>query len=458
MKRQDFLKLSASMAGFFSLGAGDMVDAAQLEEALFSGESRAKGSAIGLSAAPIATVRTAIIGMGNRGQSLLEMFETMLGSNMASIVALADLQAEKLSRGNEIISAWQKEKPAHYLGAEAWRDLIRRDDIDLVIICTPWELHGQMALAALENGKHVASEVPASYTLEECWQLIETAERTGKHHILLENCCYNDEELWLMNMVEQGVFGDLTHAECAYIHDLRIMLMDESYYENQWRIQHHVHRNGNLYTTHGLGPVSMYFGIGRGDYYSHLVSMSSKEAALSRAVKGKKLPQNYVCGDMNTTLLKTFEGKTVMMQHDTHTGRPYTRINTLCGTNAVHQGYPSRLYIDKGPTWDWHSWTDEGKFAEYRAEYGHHFWKTLGDEARAKSIGHGGMDFIMMWRLIHCLNKGIALDLNVYDGILWSAIGALTELSVAQDSARINVPDFTGGTWKTQRKHEIMRS
>lgn len=458
MKRNEFIRLSAGLAAFFSLRPGAAHGSDELAELLTQGESRSKGLNTHLAAEKIPTVRTAIIGMGNRGQSLTEMFEFMLKNGQAEIVVMCDLIEKKTVDGAAIMKSWQKKAPDLVHGsADAWKDVMKRDDIDLVILCTPWEWHADMALFAMEHGKHVATEVPGAYTLEDSWRIIETAERTGRHHILLENCCYNDEEMWLLSMIDAGVFGELTHAECAYIHDLRMLMMDQTYYQNQWRIFHHVERNGNLYTTHGLGPVSMYFDIGRGDYYSHLVSMSSKEAALSKAVAGTDLPQVYACGDMNTTLLKTYGGKTVMLQFDTHTGRPYSRINTLCGTGAVHQGYPSRLYLDHGPTWDWHRWADEATYNEYRERYQHPFWKSMGNEARAKSIGHGGMDFIMMWRLIHCLNEGIPLDLNVYDGVLWSAVTPLSELSVAQDSARVDIPDFTGSTWQTKRKHEVMR-
>ncbi len=447
MKRTEFIRLSASMAAFFALPSVQKTEQAQLIERLT--ETKGTGSAANLTAAPIQTVRIAIIGMGNRGSSLIDMFEYMVREKMAHIAVLCDIDAAKTERGKAQVKAIQSDEvDLVSSGEDGWKDVIRRDDIDLVVICTPWELHAEMALAAMENGKHVAVEVPAAYTLDDCWRIIETAERTRRHHIMLENCCYNDEELWLLNMAQAGVFGDLTHAECAYIHDLRQLMIDETYYADQWRLKHHIDRDGNLYTTHGLGPVSMYFDIGRGDYYRHLVSMSSKEAALSAATRGKTgLPQQFKCGDMNTTLLKTFEGRSVMLQFDTHTGRPYSRINTLCGTKAVHQGYPSKLYIDHGPTWDWHRWTDETTYSHYRAAHQHPFWKAMQAEALAKSAGHGGMDFIMMWRLIDCLNKGKALDLNVYDGILWSAITPLTEASVAMDSAPTPIPDFTSGTW-----------
>ncbi|MCH2199277.1 MAG: Gfo/Idh/MocA family oxidoreductase [Flavobacteriales bacterium] len=456
MKRSEFIKLSAGLGAFFSLPTGAQVPTDQLNELL--NETKGTGSAVRLAVDPIPTVNVAVIGIGNRGKTLLDMFELLIKNGQANVSVICDLSEEKVAEGFIALAGKQTVLPeAIAEGPEGWKQVVEREDVDLVVICTPWELHAEMALYAMEQGKHVASEVPAAYTLEDCWKIIQLAEEKQVHHIMLENCCYNDEELWVLQMISEGVFGDLTHAECAYIHDLRQLMIDEKYYHERWRLYHHEDRNGNLYTTHGLGPVAMYFDIGRGDYFSHLVSMSSREAALSAATAGTELPQQFAQGDINTTLIRTFGGKTIMLQFDTHTGRPYSRINTVCGTKAVHQGYPSKLYLDHGPTWDWHQWVDDATYTEYRERYKHPFWKTMGDEARAKSIGHGGMDFIMMWRLIDCLNKGLALDLNVYDGILWSAITPLSELSVAQNSSAVQIPDFTSTTWKQKRGLEIMR-
>lgn len=455
MKRIEFLQLSAGLGAFLSFPAGSKLATDDIDEML--NEVRGDGSAVGLKAPAISEVKVAMIGMGNRGKTLVEMFELLIQNKQARIQVLCDLSEDKFESSLAFLEGKQNAPDTIAKGKDAWKEVVGRDDVDLVIICTPWELHAEMALYAMEKGKHVASEVPAAYTLDDCWKIIQLAEEKRVHHIMLENCCYNDEELWMLQMVSEGVFGDLTHAECAYIHDLRQLMIDDKYYQDQWRLYHHEDRNGNLYTTHGLGPVAMYFDIGRGDYFSHLVSMSSREAALSAATKGTSLPQSFAQGDMNTTLIRTFGGKTVMLQFDTHTGRPYSRINTLCGTKAVHQGYPSKLYLDHGPTWDWHRWVDEATYQEYRERYKHPFWKTMGDAAREKSIGHGGMDFIMIWRLIDCLNKGEALDLNVYDGMLWSAITPLSELSVKQMSAPVQIPDFTAGTWKQERGLEIMR-
>ena len=316
-----------------------------------------------------------------------------------------------------------------------------------------------MAIFGMENGKHVASEVPIAYTLEDCVKIVQTAEQTSKHCIMIENCCYNREELWIMNMIQEGVFGELTHAECAYNHDLRALLLHETYYKNQWRMKHHTERNGNFYTTHGIGPVSFYMDIGRGDTFKYLTSMSSKEQSLSAAVK--KTNSNFPsvkCGDVNTSLIKTENGKSIMLQFDVHTGRPYSRINQLVGTKAVHEGYPSRLYIDGEELEFWgHRWLSEEDYLTYSKKYEHPMMSKLKKISESFKQGHGGMDFIMIYRLISCLNKGIPLDINVYDSVMWSAITPLSELSVSLDSQPIAFPDFTGGNWKEKRASEIMR-
>ena len=243
----------------------------------------------------------------------------------------------------------------------------------------------------------------------------------------------------------------------------RALMLDPTYYEDRWRLKHHLQRDGNLYTTHGLGPVCMYFDILRGDTLTHLVSMSSREAALSEALAASAEPglqamaSAVKCGDVNTTLIGTASGKSIMLQFDTHVGRPYNRLNKVIGSKAVHYGYPSRLYVDHGPTWDWHGWLDEGASSEMRDRYAHPLWTRLQALAAEHEQGHGGMDFVMMYRLIRCLNEGVALDLNVYDGVLWSAVGALSEQSVAAGSARVEVPDYTAGRWREARRHGVNR-
>ncbi|RSC92699.1 Gfo/Idh/MocA family protein [Tenacibaculum singaporense] len=461
MNRKDFLSLSTKAAMFFGLSTAFSCKEEANDKNIPLLNKTAKGSAFALTAPKIDKVNVGIIGCGNRGQVLVQMFDWLIKNDNAEIVAVSDLRKEKTDKLNEHLQKTHgKTAKAYYGTPDEWKKIAERDNIDLLIIATPWEWHTPMALYGMEQGKHVACEVPVAYTLEDCWKLIETAERTQKHCMMLENCCFNNEELWVLNMVNQGVFGDLTHAEGAYIHDLRKHLLDKEYYEDQWRIKHHLNKDGNFYTTHGLGPISQYMDIGRGDTYDHVVSMSSREKSLSDAAKraGENKFSNIKCGDMNTTMIKTKLGKTIMLQFDVHTGRPYDRLNTVVGTKAVHEGYPSKLYINEEElAWWGHEWLKPEEYKEYREKYNHPLWNKLKSQISDNSVGHGGMDFVMIYRLIKCLNEGLPLDINVYDSVLWSAITPLSELSIAQNSSSVKVPDFTGGTWKNKNKSEMLR-
>jgi hypothetical protein len=278
--------------------------------------------------------------------------------------------------------------------------------------------------------------------------------------MMMENCNYNEEELWILNMIQEGVFGDITHTEGAYIHDLRALLLSNTYYQDQWRLNEHINRNGNLYTTHGLGPISFYLNIARGDTFSYLTSMSSRELNLSKAAKNENHPiQSYSCGDMNNTLIKTKKGKTILLQFDVHTGRPYTRINKVVGTKAVHDGYPSRLYIDKENITSWgHNWLNKDEYNLFKTKYKHPIIKSLEKISEGFKQGHGGMDFVMIYRMIRGLNLGLPLDINVYDSVMWSAITPLSEISVASKSQSIIIPDFTAGKWRDYSSLEIMNN
>lgn len=467
MKRKDFLNISTKAALF--LGIAPSIACSNNQHKTEKEVVRHKfnellnkkslGSVFGLTAPKIDKVRVAIIGAGNRGDVLIQMFDWLIQNNFAEIIAISDLRQEKVEKLNTRLKNVQPKGADLYYGNETeWQKVAERDDVDLLIIATPWEWHTPMAIYGMENGKHVACEVPIAYTLEDCWKIVETAEKTQKHCIMLENCCFNGEELWILNMINQGVFGNLTHAEGAYIHDLRMHMLHNTYYENQWRLKHHAERDGNFYTTHGLGPVSQYMDIGRGDTYDYLTSMSSLEQSLSEAAQKANHPiKHFKCGDMNTTLIKTKLGKTIMLQFDVHTGRPYNRLNTLAGTKAVHMGYPSRLYIGKDELQWGHSWLNNEEYKEYRDKYDHPLWQKLKTQISENAVGHGGMDFVMIYRLIKCLNEGKALDINVYDSVLWSAVTPLSEISVAEGSIPVKVPDFTGGTWTEKRPSEMLR-
>ena len=461
MKRKKFIESILGASAFFAAPYSDFIKSNQSISELINKMNRpTTGNMIGFKADPIAKVKVGIIGLGNRGTVLIQMFQWLIEQNHTEIVAVCDLDENKTSKAVDSIKQWQNKPVDTYAGdSEKWKELAKRDDIDLLLITTSWELHAPMCIYGMQQGKHVASEVPITYTLTECWDLIETAERTQRHCIMIENCCYNDEELFVLNMIENGVFGDITHAEGAYLHDLRAHMLSTEYYKDQWRLKHHMTRDGNFYTTHGLGPISFYLHIGRGDTYKYLTSMSSRELNLSETAKRLNSSyQAFKCGDMNSTLIKTEKGKTILLQFDVHTGRPYSRINKIVGSKAVHDGYPSRLYIDSDKLEYWgHKWLDQEHYELYKQEYQHPMIKKLKTISQQFKQGHGGMDFVMMYRLIRCLNLGLPLDINVYDSVMWSAVTPLSEMSVASQSMPIPFPDFTGGQWNAHDKLEIMR-
>lgn len=461
MNRERFLKSMLGISAFLSMPYTAFKDDDEaLLQIIKASSSGIKGSMFGFKDKPIDQVKVGIIGLGHRGFQLLNLFEWFINNGKARVTAFCDLDQNKVDSAKEMLAQWQTSKPATYSGGEnEWKKLNERDDIDIVIIATPWELHAPMAIHGMNNGKHVASEVPIAYTLTESCDLVKAAERNSKHCIMMENCCYNEEELFVLNMVQEGVFGDLTHAEGAYLHDLRAHLLTQGHYKNDWRVQHHVERNGNFYTTHGLGPISFYLEIGRGDTFSHLTSMSSRELNLSETASEHGSPyQDIKCGDMNSTMIKTKKGKTILLQFDVHTGRPYSRLNRVTGTGAIHEGYPGRLYIDPGElNFGGHHWLEEKAYASYKEKYKHPLLKKMNTISEEFRKGHGGMDFVMLYRLISCLNNGAPLDINVYDSVLWSVITPLSELSVANHSLTVPVPDYTAGQWEERRKLEIMR-
>ncbi len=389
-------------------------------------------------------IRIGIIGTGGRGRSLLGDF---LAVPDVDVVAICDINPDALKGAVAQITKAGKPAPATYGATEReFEKLNRRDDIDLVVIATPWDWHVPMAVDAMKSGKHTAVEVPAAVTLKQCWELVDTSEATRKHCVILENCCYGYNEMMVLNMCQQGVFGELTHGEAAYIHDLRGLLF-ATYSEGLWRRKPHAMRNGNLYPTHGLGPVAQYMGVHSGDRFESIVSVSSVEKSLT--AYGKKnlkagdprLSEKYVCGDMNTSIIKTVKGRTIMLQHDVVTPRPYSRHNMIAGTEGTFADYPARIYLDSMGNDEWQDLTT------FKERYEHPLWKKNGDYAR-KYSGHGGMDFLMCARLIECMRDGLAPDMDVYDAAAWSAPTPLSEASVAKGGSAQKFPDFTRGNWK----------
>lgn len=413
------------------------------------------GAMLGHAAPRLDRVRIGIIGVGERGTPMTDLLLTLDG---VEIRAIADIDAVVLDRAVARVAAVQGRAPARITGGpEAWRQLTGRDDLDAVFVFTPWDLHAPMALAAMTAGKHAFVEVPLGVTVDELWALVETSEATGRHCMMLENCCYGREELMLLNMVRQGLFGELTHGAGAYIHELRGQMLRTERGEGVWRPGWQTRHRGNLYPTHGLGPVAQYMNINRGDRFDFLVSMDSPALGMA-AFADARLPAGdpqrnwrFIAGDMSSTLVKTARGRTILVQHDINTPRPYDRMNYIQGTKGAFGGYPARIAIDDGGKGH-HRWdTDMTRWA---ATYDHPLWSKLATLA-AERGGHGGMDFVMLWRLISCLREGLPVDQPVYDGAAWSSLFDLSQRSVLSRSAPQDIPDFTRGAWMTAPSFEI---
>ena len=402
---------------------------------------------IGLTCAPMDTVRIAVIGLGMRGEEAVRRLTYLEG---IKIVALCDVRPEFVERSLDFLRLKGFDEAVGYSGQEDWKRVCERPDVDLVYVCTHWDLHTPIAVYAMEQGKHVATEVPAALTLDECWMLVNTAEKTRRHCMMLENCCYDFFEMATLNMAQHGLFGEITNGEGAYIHDLRFLLFDDSTgYWNSWRLQHNIAENGNLYPTHGLGPIAQIMDIHRGDKMNYLVSMSTDQFGLTaEAIKryGKDSPQaqtDYVRGDMNTTLIRTEKGKVILIQHDVTSPRPYDRLHKVSGTKGFAQKYPYQgICLDE----EGHGYLPQSKLDSLLRVYEHPLVKEIGEKAREVG-GHGGMDFIMDYRLIYCLRNGLPLDQDVYDAAEWSSIVELSRISVENNSMPVTIPDFTRGAW-----------
>ena len=434
--RRDFLKTGAT-AG---LGAAiSVLKPASVAAAPFAGQARSA-----FMIAPVPTVRVGFVGVGGMGSVHVQNFLNMDG---VVVKAICDIREDKVARARKWVEEAGQPSPSGYSrGLRDFERMCAEEDLDLVLTATPWEWHVPVCVAAMKNGKHAATEVPAAVTLDECWQLIETAEKTGRHCVMMENCCYDQIELRTLNMVRRGLLGEVLHAEAGYLHDLReVKFSPEG--EGLWRRQHSMLRNGNLYPTHGLGPVAQCMNINRGDAFDTLVSYSSPSRGLQEyalATFGPDSPQareKFVLGDVNTSLLRTKNGRTVILIHDTNLPRPYTRINLVQGTKGIVQKWPDQVYIDgRSPK---HEWQPFDEFIEFE----HPLWARLA--AQGEGRGHGGMDFIEDFRLVESLRKGEPMDADVYDAAAWSAVQELSVRSVGKKGEPQAFPDFTRGGWKT---------
>ncbi len=461
LDRRSFLKISAlagaliGLPGLACTRSGKTDIDAILEKISLNVPGTGK-SVMGMAAPPIDQVKVGVIGLGNRGSGMIYHVQALF-PDKATITAICDIRQKQVEEALSYLKE-NGQNPAVYSGTEdAWKEMVQRDDIDLVLIMTNWKLHTPMCVYAMQQGKHVAVEVPAAITVEECWQLVNTSEETQRHCMMMENVCYGSEELWVLNMVKKGVFGTITYAEAAYIHNLLWMLFGDSYY-HKWRIRHHVKHDGNLYPTHGLGPVAWYMDIQRGDHFEYLTSMSSLQASLTEYAKTVD-PENefynrtdFKHGDLNTSLIKTSQGRMITLKHDVATPRPYNRINAIAGTMGYHEGYPSRLAVNEYG----HGWVEEEVYREYREKYEHPIWKNMRVEIE-KHGGHGGMDFVLVYRIIDNLNKGLPLDQDVYDAAAWSVITPLSEISVELEGTPVKFPDFSRGKWQEPRELQVFK-
>lgn len=414
---------------------------------------------VGFAAEPIDTVRIGIIGLGMRGEGAVDRLTHVPG---AKIVAICDIEMPRVEKSREIL-AKRGIKATEYGGTEeAWKALCENPDIDLVYIVTDWKHHTPMALYAMENGKHVAIEVPAAMSLDEIWALIDTSERTKRHCMMLENCVYDFFEMNTLNMAQQGLFGEVLHVEGSYIHNLEEFW---PYYWNNWRMDFNREHRGDVYPTHGIGPACQLLNIHRGDRMTTLVAMDTKPVngpAYIEKTTGKK-PESFANGDHTMTMIRTANGKTLHIQHDVVNPRPYSRMYQLTGTKGFAnkypiQGYafePEQLQTDDIPDHEnlsAHGFISDAQRQALTEKYTHPIIKEVGEIAKQVG-GHGGMDYIMDYRLIYCLRNGLPLDMDVYDLAEWCSLIPLTAISIENGSAPVEVPDFTRGAWNKQKSY-----
>lgn len=409
----------------------------------------------GYAAPKLDVVRIGFIGVGSRGIGTVERLSQIEG---VEIKAICDKRPVAVNAAKKLLEG-TGQNPELYSGSEdIWRKVCEREDIDLIYTATPWDLHTPIAVYSMEHGKHAAVEVPAATTIEECWQLVETSERTRKHCMMLENCCYDFFELLTLNMARQGFFGEITHCDCSYIHNLNEeILWSKNRFVDMWQLKSIGKRTGNLYPTHGLGPVCQIMNINRGDKMDYMVSLSNIDFTLGEKAKRLAATDDYYKpfvgksfnGNMNTSIIRTHNGKSIMVQYDISSPRPYTRIQMISGTKATSLKYPLPSRISKGD-----DWATEAEYKALEEKYTPAIVKKIGEMAKQVG-GHGGMDFMLDWRLIDCLRNGLPLDADVYDAALWSSISPLSEWSVAHRSTSVDIPDFTCGSYKTNAPIDI---
>ena len=421
-------------------------------------------SVLGLTVPKMDVVRVGFVGLGMRGPGAVERFTHIPGTQ---IVALCDYEQKRAEDCQKYLKAASLPKAAIYSGEKGYEELCKRDDIDLVYIAADWLHHFPVAKCALEHGKNVAVEVPSAMNLKECWALVNLSETSRKHCFILENCCYDWFEMNTLNMAQQGVFGEVIRAQGAYIHNL------EDYWKNGkedklgWRLDYNMRHRGDVYATHGLGPVAQALDIHRGDRMATLVAMDTKSVVGKSLVEERtdSVCNNFRNGDHTTTLIRTAKGKVIEIQHNVMTPQPYNRLYQLTGTKGFVNKYPVEGYAldakqlaasgvqPKLDDLSSHGFLPQKEMEALVEKYQHPILKKYGEMAKEVG-GHGGMDFIMDSRLVYCLQNGLPLDMDVYDLAEWCCLAELGELSMDNGCAAVEFPDFTRGEWNVVKGYK----
>ncbi|GIL24578.1 MAG: alpha-N-acetylgalactosaminidase [Bacteroidota bacterium] len=423
-------------------------------------------STVLLSKDKAAKVKLGFIGVGLRGQNHLDL---ALRRADIDVVAICDVQQRMIDMSLALVTKSGKPKPQVIMdGPYGYKKLLENKDIDAVIIATPWEWHTVMCLDAMNAKKYVGCEVITGMTIEECWQLVHTSERTGMPLMMLENVCYRRDVMAVLNMVRQNVFGEIVHLQGGYQHDLREVKFNDGknpygggaefgekgFSEAQWRTQHAVYRNGDLYPTHGIGPVAMMVDINRGNRFTQLVSYATKAKGLHEHIVkmgGANHPNakvNFKLGDVVTTMISTANQETILLQHDTNLPRPYSLGFRVQGTKGIWMDVNKSIYIE-GQSAKPHQWEDAKAWLD---KYDHPLWKKYGNDA--SGAGHGGMDWFVLHAFIESVKRKTNTPQDVYDAVTWSAITPLSESSIQLGGESVEFPDFTQGKWM-QRKNEF---
>ncbi len=432
------------MAGLVP-GSAAAAPAGNTGESAASWPVRQGATMIGVAFERRSTVRVGIVGLGNRGGSMIDLF---LAIPDVRVVALCDPVKEKTAQAAKKVTDAGQPAPALYTkGDHDFENLCKRGDLDFVYVATPWDWHFEMARSAMLNGKHVGVECPIALQLDQLWELVDLSERTRRHCMQLENCCYGRNEMRVLRMAHAGLFGDLLHGAGAYNHDLRGLMFDPDYYEGPWRRLWHTRLRGDLYPNHGFGPVANYMDVNRGDRVVRISSFGTPALGLAAYRKEHMEPgdpswkESYIESDRTISLVQTAKGRVIRLEHDVSTPHPYSRINSLGGTKGVFEDYPERIYIEPDHTDD--AWAD---FARY-TDWDHWLWK----EHANPPGGHGGMDYMMVFRLMQCIRLGLVPDFDVYDAATWTSPVPLSHASIKAKGTPQEIPDFTRGLWSKSR-------